>query len=228
MGIFEYLDYREFLTDECRKRRKHQPGFTQARLAEASRIGNTYFTNFLKGRANLNSDQVFALARELALSGEETHYLMLLKESDQCTLADRKKALRAEVDALRARALKTESHISAQVRRDEHELILTYYGDPWNKVVHLMLQIPRYANDPARIAGDLNLRPAQLNGVLKVLKDLGIIDWGEKRIEVVQKNFHLPKESPMLQPHQTLMRMKSATRLLELPPELRRERLREP
>jgi uncharacterized protein (TIGR02147 family) len=219
--IFNYLDYREYLSDECKRRKKDQPGFTQDRLATRSGIRSAYFSNVLKGRANLNSDQIFAVSEELALPPHEGQFLMLLKEFDQCVSQERKARLKEEITEIQSRALKTESHISVQVRRNEHELIMKYYGDPWIKVVHVLLQIPRYASDTKLMADDINMTETHLNEILNTLQELEIIRWSDKKVEVLAKNFHLPKDSAMLLPHQFLMRMKSAVRMQEVPADKR-------
>ncbi|MGE0526644.1 MAG: TIGR02147 family protein [Bdellovibrionales bacterium] len=221
MSIFKYMDYRDLLAVQIKNRRKNEPRFTQAALAERAGIRNTYLTNVLKGRANFNSDQIYALARELRLNEQETQYLSLLKEWDQCQLPDRKSSLKREIESLRQAALATEAHIRAQVRRDEHELILRYYSDPHIKIVHILLQIPRFAADYTRIGPALSLDLNQLEKIVATLRELEIVKFVNKKVEVLLKNFHLPKDSPMLLPHQTLMRTKSAQRLLELPPEQR-------
>ena len=82
--------------------------------------------------------------------------------------------------------------------------------------MHVLLQVPKYAGEPTKIAEDLNISSRYLQKVLDVLQELSIISFKDKVIEVLEKNFHLPKESPMLLPHQTLVRLKSTQRLQEV------------
>jgi uncharacterized protein (TIGR02147 family) len=216
MGIYEHLDYRKYLYSELKRRKDEGLGFTQDQLAQASGLRNTYLTNVLKGRGNFNSDQIYALAANLKLSQKETDYLFLLKELDQTTSTTRKQTLKLQIEAIREESKKTENYISAKVRQAEHDLIMRYYSDPMIKVVHIMLQIPRYAQNHLNIGEDLNIQKNYLRKILATLVELDIIKLKEKTVEVLQKNFHLSKESPMLLPHQILMRQKSGQRLQEV------------
>lgn len=215
MSIYEYLDYRKYLLFELKRRKDEGLGFTQDSFAQASGIRNTYLTNVLKGRGNFNSDQIYAIAVNLKLSEDETQYLFLLKEFDQCTSSPRKHSLKTQIELLRENSKKTENYITAKVRKDENELIMRYYSDPFIKIVHIMLQIPRYAQNYLSIASDLNMQKSYLRKILETLVELKVIQLKDKSAEVLQKNFHLPKESPMLLPHQILMRQKSGQRLQE-------------
>lgn len=220
-SIFDYLDYREFLSFELKVRKQSQMGFSQAKLAANAGIRNTYLTNVLKGRGNFNSDQIASIARHLNLSKDESDYLMLLKEFDQSIDADRKKNLLSEINKRRDSARATESYITAKVRRDEHELIMKYYSDPAIKLTHVLLKIPRYAARPKQIATDLRLSQKHLETIFAVLEELEIVRFGKEGVEVLQSNFHLPKDSPMLMAHQGLMRTRSAYRMQETTPEKR-------
>ncbi len=215
MSIYNYLDYREFLHFELKKRKDEGLGFTQDSFAKASGIRNTYLTNVLKGRGNFNSDQIYAIAANLKLTEQEAQYLFLLKEYDQCVSSNRKQSLKNQIETLREDSKKTETYINAKIRKDDSELIMRYYGDPYIKVVHVMLQIPRYAQNFSNIATDLNIQKNYLRKILQTLVELNVIQLKDKSAEVLQKNFHLPKESAMLLPHQLLMRQKSGQRLQE-------------
>jgi uncharacterized protein (TIGR02147 family) len=218
MSIYAYLEYRHFLAEEIKKRKKTGLGVTQAELAKACGMQNTYLTNVLKGRGHFNSDQIYALASNLKLSEEETNYLFLLKEYEQSASAERKEKLKRQLDAFKQQALKSEKYISAKPPADEQALLMKYYGDPMNKIVHLLLQIPRYTENYSRAAIDLNIQKKYLQKILETLIELKMIEFkDDKTALVLKKNFHLPKESLMLLPHQLLMRQKAAQRLLEVP-----------
>jgi len=216
MSIFEHLDYRDFLIKELKKRKKGLESFTQSSLAEATGIRSTYLTNVLKGRGNFNSDQIYAIAKELKMNPSETQYFFLLKEYDQSVSKERKQDLLLQINKLRTEVLKTENYIQAKVRKDNSEFIMKYYSDPYIKVIHVLLQIPRFSKNYLKISEALNIQNSYLKSILEILVDLNIISINEKSVEVIEKNFHLPKDSPMLLPHQILMRSKSTQRLQEL------------
>jgi uncharacterized protein (TIGR02147 family) len=220
-NVFAYLDYREFLTDCFKALKESGLGFTQESLAKAASLRSTYLTNVLKGRGNFNSDQIYAIANALKLNASESHYLFLLKEYDQCLAAGRKKLLKDEIEKLQQKMLKIENNISIKVRRDEHALIMKYYSDPMIMIVHSMLQISRFAENWPSLTTALTIQKSYLQKLIETLIELELIIVKETRATVLQKNFHLPKESPMLLPHQTLMRQKSSQRLQEVPIEKR-------
>lgn len=214
--IFSYLDYRHYLLERFKALKEAGLGFTQDGLAKAAGLRSTYLTNVLKGRGNFNSDQIHAIADALKLDPDESHYLFLLKEYDQSVSQRRKDALKKEIEILQQEKRRIENNLSVKVRRDEHVVIMKYYSDPMFMIVHGLLQIPRFADNWPSIAPALTIQKLYLQKILEALVEIEIITVKENRATVLQKNFHLPKESPMLLPHQLMMRQKSGQRLQEV------------
>jgi len=77
--LFEYQDYREYLTGWIANQPKRGRGMIAA-LAKAARCQSPYFSRVLLGKAQLSLEQAHALQRPLGHNRSETAYFILLVE----------------------------------------------------------------------------------------------------------------------------------------------------
>lgn len=213
VSIFSYLDYREALLALISKKKEQRKGFTLRSLAEKCRIQSTYLSNVLHGRADLSSDQIYALAQELGLSETENDYLNLLLSWDRSGVALRKKRLKQKIDDLRAREFNTKKALSKVRLLSEEECIREYYLDPFHMLVHVFLTIERYNRRTSHIADALGVDSDRIKHSIDTLVRLGYIEKSESGYDLLKQRIHLPESSPVCRPHQELMRIRSLSRL---------------
>lgn len=74
-NIFEYIDYRQFLTDWYKSEKENNPGFTHEYICEKLKLRTrSYFGDILKGRRSIGPEVSKRLTRLLGLSGDEVKY----------------------------------------------------------------------------------------------------------------------------------------------------------
>lgn len=85
-------------------------------------------------------------------------------------------------------------------------------------IVHTALHLPAYAESLDILAAHLRLAPDYLRGIVQRLEELQFVDYvSSSKTYIVKKGSrHLPKNSPLCVPHQTLMRNHSLRQLTEL------------
>lgn len=215
MSIFKHLDYREALLQKI-ENRKALGKLTLAKLAEKVGLQPSYLTHVLKGRADFNSDQLYAVCEMLNCTEGETDYLILLLEYARSTIPARKEKLKKRIDASQAHELKTTQHISAPSVTDLTDENIRYYLDPLCQLIHVFLNFESFAKNPHALSAKLGLSVSQIDDVLKRLVEARYIEETESGYVVIGKNRHLPKESPLCTPHQYLMRYKSIDQMQRL------------
>ncbi len=86
------------------------------------------------------------------------------------------------------------------------------------QIVHIGLSIPRYAADIQLLAADLYAPESEISEAVKLLLKRDIVrEVKGKRFEVVVRQIHLSKDSPVFKAWQTQLRLMSLQRLQSSP-----------
>ena len=219
MQIFQFESYTDALQAAYQERKAAASGMTLSGLAQMCLMQPSYLTNVLKGRADLNSDQLYRLCELLQLNDEECEYLLLLLELKKTQYEKRRNKIKNKIKTIKSAQLRAEKNISAPEVTLTAEQSERYYLDPYIQIVHIYLTIPKAAKSLEDLAKKFSVAPPRMQEVLKTLEEIGYIQRNGKNYEVVVAGRHLPRESPMLRPHQQLLRMKSLEQMLSLPSE---------
>lgn len=214
--IYRQWNYIEALEELFQARKSRVGKWTLARMGEEIGIQPSYITNVLKGRAHLQSDQLYAIAEHLGLKSNEREYLLLLLDYNRTVSAARKTELKAKLLQFQKKLLKSERHISAKTV-EGGENLSEYYLNPVCPIVHVFLNFEQYAKHPEKIAQQLGIAKNLLGEALVILEKLKYIEKTSKGYTVLVKNRHLPKDSSLCEPHQTLMRYKSIDQMQRIP-----------
>lgn len=216
ISLFSSTEYRRAVEAAVERVRFHKP-LSYAQLSKQSGVQATYFSNVLKGRASFSSDQLYRVARALEVSETELEFLLLLLEWDRCSVKDRKRELTRRIEAMREDNLTTARHLAAKKVAPEDASASEYYFDAMTKVVHVYLGVERYAREPKLIAEALKIPVEYLGRLLETLVRLGYVERKGSGYVVRLKHRHLPDDSPLCLPHQTLMRTRSLEQFQRLP-----------
>lgn len=218
MSVFKHLKYQSALEEVVKNRKtgESETRFTLRRLAEEAGLQPSFLTNVLKERFDFNADQLYAVCEVLELTAVERRYLTLLLDFQRSTNKSRRGELKKEIDDLRAQNQKTEKHISARPVALNSDAMAEYYLDPFVQLAHVHLSLPPYTENPNALCGALGVSKSHLSKIFDVLTRIGYVVSEAGRIRVVAQNKHLPKENPLCDPHQALMRLKSIDQLSRL------------
>jgi uncharacterized protein (TIGR02147 family) len=216
-SIYDYQDYRPLLREQATRWKREHAGWTLQRIAEKASIQAPYLTNVLKERAHLSADQLHSLGQVFQWEPDELDYCALLLERERSALPKRKEALKRKIEAVRKGKLESKANLKKDVIESTPEEFTRFFLNPFYFLMNVFLGIPRFAKDPSRIAHCLNVHPARVNTWMKDLVKMKFVEGGPAGYKVVRRNFHLPRESPLCEPHQQLMQQASHQHLQSLP-----------
>jgi uncharacterized protein (TIGR02147 family) len=216
MSLYQYKSYTEALAARFKQRKLSSPGLTLSGLAQQCMMQASYLTNVLKERADLNSDQLYRLCELLGLDVDEADYMQLLLELKKTGYDKRRRDLDKKIDKIQRSNLRAEKNISTPVITLKSEQAERYYLDPHIQIVHIYLSIPKAKKTLEDLAQKFSLSHKRMAEILKVLQDIGYIRKTAKAYELLVSGRHLPRESPLLRPHQQLLRLKSLEQILSL------------
>lgn len=216
-SIFDYQEYRPLLRDQAHAWKKEHAGWTLGRIAEKAAIQAPYLTNVLKERAHLSPDQLHALAQVFQWDQDELDYCALLLERERSGLPKRRESLRQKIEAVRKQKLESKANLRKDVIDSTPEEFTRFFLNPFYYLTNVFLGIPRFAKEPSRIADCLNVHPARVSAWLRDLVKMKFLESGPGGYKVIRRNFHLPRESPLCEPHQQLLLQATHQHLQSLP-----------
>ncbi|MBX2988582.1 MAG: TIGR02147 family protein [Bdellovibrionaceae bacterium] len=217
LNVYDYQEYRKLLRDEAARRKKERPGWTLQRIAEKAEVQAPYLTNVLKERAHLQSDQLYALAQIFEWDEEQTDYAQMLLEQERSGNLQRRKHLLEKLNRIRREKMRTKAHLKAELVEEGAPENMRLFLNPFAFVVYSLLSVPRFNQDPRRITRCLPVDFTQVQSWLKDLVRAGFLKATAKGYEKQKKQFHVPADSPLCEPHQTLLRQLMQQQIQSLP-----------
>jgi uncharacterized protein (TIGR02147 family) len=207
--IFHARDYRAFL----KFRLQATPGKGQLKkLADHLGVHPSLLTQLLAGNRNLTSEQAFLASQHLGLDEDETEYLLTLVQLERASKASYRARLKAQLDAIRARASGAEEQRADDLPLAEHERAIFY--STWHYVaIHLLAMVPRHQSLKA-IASYFELPEAWVRQVLEFLfRNRLLVDAGGGKWEIGPRRTHVKAGSPLAVRNSTNWRLKGIEHL---------------
>ncbi len=216
MNVFSSLSYREILKNKVDTVKKVKPGMGLLRLCEKAGLHGSFVSSALKGHKHLNADQVYGLGDVLGFSYKELDYILLLLNYERAVNKRLREKFKTEIDLIQEEHKKTTTHISTKPQESLDLDLAEYYSDPYYKIIHVFLGIEEFSANPGELAEQLHLSAEKIQGYLARLVEMGVIRFKGSAIEVVKRNYHLPKDFFICKPHQTAMKLLSQQSLLSV------------
>lgn len=199
MNLYTERNLRRIIVGLVEERKEKGEKITFERLAQAAGVQKAHVTNVLKGRAHFQADQLYLIADALGLGSEERHYLLLLLEHERSVVKKRREELEGRISRIQEKHLKTQAHIQASTdqAKSVQESFPEYYLEPFHQILHVVLSIERFRKKPEEIAAVLGLPRARVKELLANLVRGGLIEKGKDGYQVLRRNFHLPRDTPI-------------------------------
>src|SRR4051812_8266804 len=100
MRVYQYQDYRAFMTDRIKSLPKAGRG-ELLRIARFAGIHTTNLSQALRGTKQLSLDQACLVADYFGLSDHETRYFLLLAQQDRAATPRLKQVIQVQLDELK-------------------------------------------------------------------------------------------------------------------------------
>lgn len=212
VNIFEYKDYREFLTHLTSNRSAR--GQTKAELARSMGCQAAYLSQVLGSKADLTEDHGVKMCQALNFSDTETEYFLLILRLSRAGTKTLSEYLEQKRLALKKQYSEVDSRITA-VKKSPNDQIQLYYCSSWiPSVVHAATSCPHYQTAQA-IAERLALSKQIVEKHLETLEKYQLIKFSEGKWIHSGNSIHFPKNSLMdatFQLNQRLLGLNSINR----------------
>jgi uncharacterized protein (TIGR02147 family) len=167
-NIFEYTDYRKFLTDFQKEEHARNPHFSHRYFAQkAGFTSSGLLANILKGRRNLTDTLIGKFSRALKLNKrEETYFESLVRFNQTKSIEDKNKYY--------LRMLQSSTLKLIKVSRERHE----FYSQWWYSAIRELLNYFRFKDDYHDLARRLDppIGTEQAKDAIATLERLNMIE----------------------------------------------------
>jgi uncharacterized protein (TIGR02147 family) len=170
--IFNYQDYREFLADYYKEKKKSSPCFSYQNFSrKAGFSSKSFIFNVIKGTKTLSRASVVKMCGAMGLSKTEAAYFENLVYFNQATNFTERNFYFEKLGAIRP--VTTEASRARNLRRDQYE----FYSKWYHAVIRSLIDLFPSVNEPAAFAKMVNppLTPKQARKSIELLLRLGLV-----------------------------------------------------
>lgn len=187
IDIYTYSDYREYLKDFYQSQKQHKRGFSMRAFAKEAGLGSSgYLTMVMNGERNLSIKSIQKFVAALNLPKKQASYFENLVLFNQ-----------AKKDKERDQYFERLTQIKPKIKITELEQDeLDFLSSKLLVVIHQMVALPDFVNDPEEIAKRVypRVRPLEVKRAIEKLLKLGFLVENESG-QLIQKDPTL-KTSP--------------------------------
>ncbi len=164
---YDYLDYRELLTDLYQDRKSQNRGFSHRYIAKKLGVSSAgYFSKVLTGRIHLSGAMTLAIARLFGFRKHETHYFELLVQYHQADKHEERKYYFERLIGMRRSKAKN-------LTEEQYELYSNWYC----AAILELLDFYMFSDNYAQLASSLepSITEAQAKKAIAILERLQLI-----------------------------------------------------
>lgn len=167
LNIFEYVDYRFFLTDYIGFQKKSNKNFSHRAFAQKAGLSSSLLNDILSKRQNLTTQAMNKYAVAMELTSKEIAYFEALVEFNNADCNADKNRFFGEMVRLRGR--------SAVKFLDSQQY--EYFSNWYNPVVRELMVHVGLGDDPEAISSMIvpSVSPARIRRSIELLKELGLV-----------------------------------------------------
>lgn len=166
--IFEYDDYREFLSDYFREQKRLRKTFSHRYFARiAGFTSPSYFNSVIQGKANLTYKSLPKMLKGLGLGKKASEYFRVLVHMNQSSDPSEKQQHRMEIERIRRR--------TSLYRLEEKRA--QYLSEWYNQVLREAAALADWGGDFSRL-GKLLVPPvsaSKAEAAVKLLCEMGLL-----------------------------------------------------
>lgn len=184
--IFEYLDYRDFLNNHFKEKKRINPSFSLRSVAIRLEVNPGTIVRVLQGTRNISLELAERFTKILKLSKKETKYFELLVTFNQAKSMEDKNKCLVQLVKLRDKSLKT-------LDKEQFE-----YFTSWHTIViKEILNIYRFTGNYEELARLVSppITALQARQSIELLKRLRIIECGKDDVYILKDTLLTTPES---------------------------------
>jgi uncharacterized protein (TIGR02147 family) len=202
--IFEFADYKKYLTALEAERASYQRGF-RSRIAEVLDCQNAYVSQVLNTHAHFSLEQTHKIALFLTLNEVDTHYLILLVEYARAGTNSLKEFFKKELKVIREKYFDIKERVpGAKFLSVENQNV--YYSSWLYPTIHMLITIPEFRTF-SKIAIALKLDDSLTREIILFLISAGLVIESKGELHPGATQIHLSKDSTSIRHHHTNWRL---------------------
>lgn len=202
--VFEYNNYKRFMTDTENIRRGYERGF-RSKVAAAIGCQSGYISHVLNGDAQFSLEQALMAAQFLGIKGPEQKYFLLLVELERAGTRELKAHFAEELKSLKEHHLNIKERVGTATFLSEKDQ--SQYYSSWHFLaVHVLTSLQKFS-DAKAIAQALRIPEGAVGKVLLFLIQARILKESKGILTPGLTQVHLDRESPLIRQHHTNWRI---------------------
>ena len=173
-NIFEYSDYRQYLSDVYTYFKKTRPSFSYRYFSKKAGFSAPNFLKLVtEGKRSLTLKCIPKFAKALGINKQEAEFFRSLALFNQAKNSDEKTQYYQEM--IKCRRFREINQLSKEVFR--------YYSNWYNIAIREMVNLPQFKEDPEWIASHVfpSIKPKQAQQALGLLLKLGMLKKDKKK-----------------------------------------------
>jgi uncharacterized protein (TIGR02147 family) len=200
--VFEYSDYRKFLTDYYAHKKRENPNFSFRIFSELAGFKNkSVINNVLKGKGNLSSSSIKRVACAVGLKNREQEYFELLVKFNQAKTIQEKNEFYHQLETVKKYGFTISD--SLKLRKEHYEFCSSVH----HTIIRSIIDMYRFKDDYKWLARMVNpsIQPLKAKKSVQLLEKLGLIkkdkdgyyyttqkvlDTGKEILNLGTMNFH--------------------------------------
>lgn len=213
--LYQYTDYRKFLADFYKEKKKENKHFSYRSFAKAAGLSTgNYLWQVISGRCNLGNENIRKFCKGLRLKRHEAEHFENLVHFNQARASD-------EANLYYQKLASSKRYLKVRrLEKDHYEFFSRWYY----VAIHELVLLPDFCEDPQWIASRLKpaITPREVNESLKLLFRLGLLCRNEEG-RIVQTATHVTSGSEIAPLAVTNFHRQMITRAAEALEELQQD-----
>ena len=209
-SLFEYGDYKKFLTDVESRRKISERGF-RSRISELLGCQNAYVSQVLNTNTHFSLEHALKISNFLKHNPSESKYFLTLVEIARAGTQELKDFFKEDLERMRSQALNLKERVPKAKNLDQ-EIQNIYYSSWHYPAVQILLTIPQFRN-LKKIAEGLRITEEATKKILSFLLEAGLAIEQNGAFFSGLANIHLNNDSPHIRQHLTNWRIAAVSSL---------------
>lgn len=210
MDVFEYTDYKKFVTESVSQMPRKGYGIYR-KLAEHLNINSVMVSQIFKGDRNLTSEQAHQVSEFFGLSELGTDYFILLVQTQRAATFTYQRRLQKKAQELRNHSRDLKKRLPHD-KELSNEAKSVFYSRWFFSGVRLASSIES-CQTPDQLATRMNLSISEIQSVIQFLINHGLCIQANGKVMMGPKRTHLGSDSLLVGRHHLNWRMKAITKI---------------
>lgn len=205
MKLFDFQNYKEFTLNHLSTLPKRGRGQFR-KIALFLHVHTTFVSQVFSGDLNLTLEQALNLTEYWGMNKKEEEYFLLLVQLERAGSKALKDFFLKQIINRQEDYLKLSKKEPSNKELDDRDQAL-FYSEWFYSGIRLLAGVPG-ANSPHSLASKLGLPIKTVNEVIEFLVRVGLVEWKDQTLQLVDKHTTLSNESMLVGRHHQNWRTK--------------------